>query len=265
MTKETEILSLLHKEIDSNGNKEQISHYENLISNDIEKFIEFEELFSLPLKNLFEIVEKIDLTAISDFVLIIKNLIQKIVKAHNSEEETLLLLKKINCSNLTLTLEDCISIIGSISNCQICNRMATLFVDSNKDIDFDYEYELKQKEKEIQNLKDEGVLPFLLDSNVKPNPLETDLFKAISKGDANSVQYLLQNSLADKEMRDNLGNTPLLWAVWQGKFVIVLLLVQRFHVDIQAVNKSGKNPYQLAVTFGYTDIANFLKSKMDSK
>jgi hypothetical protein len=77
-----------------------------------------------------------------------------------------------------------------------------------------------------------------------PSALDEPLIRAALRGEASGVETIL-NKGADINVRDSVGRTALMWAVWRDNFEIVRLLVQR-GADVNARDSNGSTALMLA-------------------
>ena len=70
------------------------------------------------------------------------------------------------------------------------------------------------------------------------------------------AEYLIDNG-ADLEVRDSSGNTPLLFAAYEGRYKVAKLLLEK-GADIQAKNEMNWNALMQAASEGYTDVVKLL-------
>jgi hypothetical protein len=75
-----------------------------------------------------------------------------------------------------------------------------------------------------------------------------------------AIVKLLLDKGADIEAKDNSGQTPLLWAIYDGRKEIVKLLLDK-GADIKAKDKIGLTPLSLATCGGRKEIAKLLLDK----
>lgn len=74
--------------------------------------------------------------------------------------------------------------------------------------------------------------------------LDEPLIRAALRGEASGVETIL-NKGADINVRDSLGRTALMWAVWRDDSEIVRVLVQR-GADVNAKDSNGSTALMLA-------------------
>ena len=84
------------------------------------------------------------------------------------------------------------------------------------------------------------------------------IFWASMRGYTDTVHILLLAG-ADKNIRDEFGNTPLMAAAQKGRIETVQLLIKN-GANLNAVNKKGWNAYLWAFEMGHPDIAKILRT-----
>ncbi|KAL7924341.1 hypothetical protein ACQKWADRAFT_267042 [Trichoderma austrokoningii] len=109
----------------------------------------------------------------------------------------------------------------------------------------------------------EAIVKLLLekgaDKEAKDNEGQTPLFLAATYGQEAVVKLLLEKG-ADIEAKDNKGQTPLLWAVIGGYEVIIELLLEK-GADIEAKDNEGQTPLLRAATYGQKAVVKLLLEK----
>ena len=90
-------------------------------------------------------------------------------------------------------------------------------------------------------------------------PYKPDMIDAISIGDIERVNYLIESGEKDVNARYRRDNTALMWAAWVGNLDIVKLLVEaKAELDLQ--NRIGYTALIKAVWMGRQDVVEFLIS-----
>ena len=109
-------------------------------------------------------------------------------------------------------------------------------------------------------------IPFLLQAGADVNAASTigrtPLMSAAHRNQIQSLELLLAAG-AGLEDRDNEGTTPLILAARAGSFEAVEWLLNH-GADIQAKDNRGKSATDWAQENGHTEIANLLRSRIDS-
>ncbi|MBQ4875319.1 MAG: ankyrin repeat domain-containing protein [Rickettsiaceae bacterium H1] len=82
------------------------------------------------------------------------------------------------------------------------------------------------------------------------------LFQEVKNNNVNAIRALIE-LIEDVDFRDENGNTPLLYAVNQGKIDMVRLLIMK-DSDLMAKNLNYQSAYDLAIKNGRLDILNIL-------
>ena len=86
---------------------------------------------------------------------------------------------------------------------------------------------------------------------------ELDMVDAISIGDIERVNYLIESDEADVDARYHGGNTALMWAAWVGNLDIVRLLVEA-GAKLNLQNRVGYTALIQAVWMERLDVVEFL-------
>ena len=106
--------------------------------------------YKQPVKDIIKVLSKTDFNDYEDGVGIIKQVITETIKAHPDDPDTILLLNELKEERLPqLTLPECINILQSFTNLDLCVMLGEQF--SLPDID--YQYLLEQKSKEAEHLQ----------------------------------------------------------------------------------------------------------------
>jgi ankyrin repeat protein len=84
------------------------------------------------------------------------------------------------------------------------------------------------------------------------------LHHAVLRSDAAEAERLLAGGAAPSEF-DDLGCTPLHWAVFRGGYECAELLL-RYRADVNAISDDGVSPLWRAEDFGLDNIAALLRS-----
>ena len=201
-----QIVDKLRKEINWRNQKEVVDSLEEMLSENIKEISKIESFFYLPLQNIFNIFSRFSFDSIDeseDVFVILKNIIKNTINAHNEEKETILILQKIDFSQLILSFEKIISIFGLFTNCPILQQFCSLYNEKEQLPEKDYEYELKRKDQEIEKLKqriievekskqqthDSYSPQKIAFKNImkKPDDYESDIFRACRAGKLSSV------------------------------------------------------------------------------
>ena len=166
--------------------KNIINQLELNISKQIEQTVNCKEFFNLPIENILNIVEKVDLTDIDDSIEFLKTFITKTVEKHSNERETLSLLFSLKTQSLNLSFEEIIEIIQLFKNSSLCRQLGNAYTYNSQLPTVDFDFLLEEKDEKIQNLQKQ-----INDIKIaeKPSDYEPKILKAISEGKLSSVQY----------------------------------------------------------------------------
>ena len=66
---------------------------------------------------------------------------------------------------------------------------------------------------------------------------------------------------SEVDLKDETGQTPLMWAAQAGHEAVVQLLVEKDSIDINAKNKDGMTPFMLAASNGHEAVVRLLVEK----
>ena len=152
---------------------------------------------------------------VANYSNLLKDIVKGAIIAHENEKETLFLSYHIKAkSNKTLKLNDCIEILQCFKRIELFALLNHNYKEMNATPQVDIGY---QKDKEIQALKQQ--IEQLKSSNEfhqkfpplkkKPMFIESNLFKAVSKGKFDNVQYLIENQGVDINQKKHNSNTTL--------------------------------------------------------
>ena len=260
--------------IEKGEKQEIISSYENQLSENIEELVNIPSFYQLPLKNILSVVSLVSFDDVGvNVVNLIRRIIHNTILQHEKEKETILLLQNINTEFCELNLEECIRIIQTVSNCDICNRLGQEYLQFTQLPERDLEFELKEKDQEIEKLKEElrsikkdddyqeYVRLLMIDFppiTAKPADYEPDIFKACKEGNLPSVQYLLEVEKTDKLQKNEEGDSILNVAAKNGSLTIVQYLIENQKIDKDIEGQFGCTPLHSASSNGQLIIVEYL-------
>ena len=251
-----EVISKLKEEyMKEDKNNDEILKYERIIHNKIESISKIADFYSLPLELIYSVLSNINFYAIENSAPILKNIVQQILKVHNSEKEKLFLLECIKLSKnddnfiSSYTLEDCVNILQCFSHCDLLVELGKSFqiskeYDQYPEIDADYE--LSKKDQQIDTL-----VQAIRDSKY-------DVHKAAKEGNLPIIQYLIDQKPSDVDSRDPFGRTALHIASAEGHLDIVKYLIEKANADKNAVDQEQNTSLHSACYTGKIDIVKYL-------
>ena len=250
------------KVLDDNS-KFFVSHFKEII--------EESSFFQLPMKFLRNILKQIDFSQYPDHVEMLKLVLNQTTKYHPNSALVLHSIKYID--NLNLTVEDCINIIGQLSNCELCAKMYKLHEYAQSLPQIDYDYEIEQQNKQIEKLKveikeNEEIVRKHKESHKRKGtyaPLKSlpeffisDIFTAALRGNLNSIRYLIEIKRVNKESRDENGSTILHIVTAKGYVPIMQYLIEEQDCDMYKRNKHGQSAIFYAVIGQSMDAIKYL-------
>ena len=139
------LISKLRNLIEEGGSKKKVAAYEDVIVEEIEKYVKEESFYELPTKEILKIVEK---SEIDDIELLCEFISRMNVK---KGERSTLLLNVIKREEATL--DECIKILSKFVHSQICQRTSELFKEGEDLPERDFEGEIKELKEENKKLK----------------------------------------------------------------------------------------------------------------
>ena len=253
----------LKKEMNERNNNQVINSYELMIAKDMLNAVNDETFFSLPLKNIFNIVSKVDFSEFQDPVQLIKSIITQIIHAHPGENETILLLPLFKTNNLDLSLDSCVQLLSPFSYCDIFVQLHQKFEDQNHEVEVDVEYQLTQLlnnlVKSYTKKMKQSFRAFKVRNNEDLQDYEVDIFDAVKHGDLQKMCDLIENG-ADIEEKDIDQRTLLHYACFWGKIEIVRYLVEN-GADIESKDIDQATPLYHACSVGNLPIVQYLIEK----
>ena len=85
-----------------------------------------------------------------------------------------------------------------------------------------------------------------------------EVHEAAKSGDLAKLRSLLDTNPALLKVQDDIGKTPLHWAVGKGQTEAVKLLVHTYHADPNILNKNGGTPLHVAASQAQPEAARIL-------
>ena len=123
MRSSSSLISKLKTLIEEGGSKDIIEEYEDVVAEEIEKFVKEESFYELPTNEILKIIGK---SEIGDVELLCE-VISRMIESKGGESTLLLNVIKIE----EATLEECIKILSKFKHSQICQRTSKLFNEDN--------------------------------------------------------------------------------------------------------------------------------------
>ena len=253
------IVKMLNNEINNDKRADSIQNCEEALSeNPVETSKTF-AFYQLPLQNIFSVISKIDFFQIDDIVNVMQNFIKNTVRAHKEEKESLFLLQVFNTKDHYFKLEECVKLLSSFINVDLCVKLGSTFDYEYHQPEVDTEFEKRQKEEEIEALKRRLICETKFPS-IKERPIDFqyDIFNACQEGKLESVQYILECEGVNKDLKNKYGQTPLHIACIYGQKIIVEYLLEKAMANKEAVNGIGWTPLFSASSGGHLNIVEYL-------
>ena len=280
MTNWQTLVDDINNEINGQNREEEILKLENIASKHISNITKEDSFFTIPLKNILSITNKTDFNECEDDPIdTIKRIINGTINSHPNERETLYLLHELKRDKLPpLTINDCISILESFTNIDICVILGELSKAENKSVEIDYDYEISQLQKQVKTLenmnstlekqiksKNETISrlgsksyePIFPPITQKPKRFESDILNATLNEDFPSIQWLIEQEHVDIDTTDTHDETSLYYAASFGFLDIVQYLIQK-GADVNKADDGQRTPLHEASDGGYVDIVQYL-------
>ncbi len=102
----------------------------------------------------------------------------------------------------------------------------------------------------------------LADLNVQDKDGVTPLFRAVAKG-AHDVTKMLTNKKANPNIPDNDGDYPLTWALENDYISSAKIIINSGLVDFSVKNSKGETPLDIAIQINNKEIIDLIKNAMD--
>ena len=256
------IIKKIHEEINGQKREDVLQFCEQVLNDNFEETATTLSFFKLPLEIIFSVISKQDFSDVENIDKLIQAFIKNTINAHEKEKETIFLLHHLNTKDCYFSLEQCVNILSSFKNVDLCTKLGRAFAEEYKDIDFDFEFQLQQKDKEIEELK-RKILCELKFPPIKERPVDfqPDIFTAAKEGKLTSVQYIIEHEGIDKNLKDKYGETPLHIACRYGYIEIVEYLIEKAGANKEEVNGTGWTPLHYSASGGNLNIIQYLIEK----
>ncbi len=114
------VVSNLNKLINEDANEQAIAAVENILIESIDLIVNEECFYSLPTKNILQIIGKSEIEDEEATAKIVSNM------SKYKGEEAPLILNVIKADDMHFN--DCISIISSLGQCPLCRRIGELYI-----------------------------------------------------------------------------------------------------------------------------------------
>ena len=239
------LISKLKTLIEEGGSKDRIEGYEDVIEEEIEKYVKEKSFYELPTNEVLKIVGKSEFEDLE----LLYEVISRMCECKG--EESTLLLNVIKCDEATL--EDCVKILSKFKYSQLCRRTSKLFFDEK----YLPERDIK-RETEVPKNKTKEKKTYFPPVTKKPTDFENDIFKAAEKGKLTSIQYLIEQCHVGVETKDNYGNTQINMASNYGQLDVVKYLYEQCHADVETKNNNGRTPINNASYYGHLEVVKYL-------
>jgi len=84
-----------------------------------------------------------------------------------------------------------------------------------------------------------------------------DIFNVVGSGDLETLKKLISEGV-DVEIKEECGDTPLIFASEYGLFEVVKYLIEEGNADVEAKNNHEENPLIMASIGGHLEIVKYL-------
>ena len=274
------VIAKLSSILEKKGNRKKIDAYEDVIVESIDEYIEDEAFFSLPTKEITNIIKKCSFDSIDTINKIISSMIE------SKGDESTLILNAIDFDEATF--EDCINIISKFEHSPFCQKTNDLFKESKNLAERDYDFEIKELNIEIDKLNERNkklkqeiyILKKKDDAPPKVPKLTTEdastkipkqaiaeprskipRVSRIPKPKVKTPEIPRLASEHGVETKDKDGNTPLNQASIHGDLEMVKYQIEKCNAKFETKNYDGSTPLNNAAFNGHLDIVQYLCEK----
>ena len=264
-----ELLNMKGKE---ENNENLQNQFFQLIFENFEQAINIKDLYKIPFetikhisKGYFNYLTTIEVKTQNQS----ENIISSITKfieniSLNYQKESPLIIPYINRNKeLSLNLEEIITILSSFHQISIFSTLKEEFIEVDRNVDIDWEYELSKKDEEIKKLKTKIEETQINQKNnlpEKPENFNSNIFVASMYGDLSSIKYLIEVMHEDIDQCDQSQSSPLIYASMNDHLDIVKYLVEKGG-NVELENVYGNTAIICSAKFGNINIAKYLMSK----
>ena len=259
------------KEAIEKTDEEEIQIAENKLVPHFKSVIEENDFYDLPFDNIVSFIHKSGIECDAERVELCMTILSKY-----SQKDPLEACKLLQVLDLgELELQDCVYLIGSLTKSKLCQQLMVSYQQEFENAPLiDADFEIEKRDKKIEELEkdrlpksdsDEDLskynepLPELPKEKKKPLNFESDITKAATDGNLESVNYLIQTGTFINT-KNQFGNTALHCAVVSKQVHVMRYLVEK-GAYLEEKNKKGMTPLLLAVSYKMKDIVAFLLSK----
>ena len=256
----------IREEVNGSKRKEKIDVLEEMLIENFEKLLSFDEFFDLPLEIIYSTFSKFvfDTKERKEIFPILLDYIKNTINAHSIEAGTLSLLFCLDINKLGLSFEDQVSILELFNNCPFLRSFCDSINNDKILVEKNYPYDIKIKDSEIEELKQQ-IKELQSKLNQQRIPLsrdyEPDIFKACDDGKLTSVKLLIEKDHVLKNKKDKNNDTPIHHATKCGHIHIVQYLINNLNVDKDIKGFSDKTPLHLACENNHIQIVQYLLTK----
>ena len=258
-----------YKSVLSKAENSILEQYEIKLAENIECLAAGNSFFELPMKNIYNIVKKVDFSNMAPqrSEKIIQNLISKTTSHHG--DESCLLLNSIHCNDCDYSFSQYMHMLKLFTTSEMCFRMYKLYEDmESNSVNYDYEYELDQLKKENSKLAAQLSVQSKTELHqlfppVKEQPAdyEPNFYKAVKNGKLSSVQYTIEQGSIEQSSFISTDNYLHL-AVQYGHLDIVQYLIQQCAFNKEARDMKNNTPLHIAAREGHLPIVIYLIEKV---
>ena len=234
---------------DREENQDQIKAISDLISQQLDKFIDYNQLYNLPIDILSEILNNYELESDEIVISTYKKFISKTADAH--KKDSIYLLNIINPRSFGLN--DLISILQKFSSSKFCTTICKIYNEECvQSVDLDVDFELKQRDDKIRDLS---------------NQVDTDysIFNyAKNSQDEFVIKMLKQNHIDISELKDMHGRNLLHIACYTCNLNLVKYLLNYSKINgtinklVNAHTENGFTPVSIVCQNGCLPILQTL-------
>ena len=181
------LVSKIKEELNNGSETDEMNFLKKCLKKQFESFCNESIIYSLPFDFFLDFIKEYDFLELTNSIPVVKTVITQSIEHYS--DNSLLLLKYLNCADCPYTIDDCVDIISLYTDCPFIDKMCQLYYKERDMIEPDWEMNIEEKDNIISDLAGQ------LKKKEKPADYEPDILKACQNGKLSSIQYLYEQGL----------------------------------------------------------------------